>query len=79
MKNNVISLHQLPLGVFGKVKKLTHNGSLRRRMLDLGLIKDTTVEALRKSPAGDPIAYEIRGAVIALRCEEASKVLVELI
>ncbi|MFZ7120895.1 MAG: FeoA family protein [Eubacteriaceae bacterium] len=79
MKNNVIPLHQLPLGAFARVKRLTHNGSLRRRMLDLGLIKDTTVVALRKSPAGDPIAYEIRGAVIALRCEEASKVLVELI
>ena len=77
MNINLIPLNQLPIGVLGKVKKLTAEGSVRRRMLDLGLIHDTTVESLRKSPAGDPIAYEIRGAVIALRSEEASKILVE--
>jgi len=77
MNKNLIPLDQLSVGSFGKVKKLTAEGSTRRRMLDLGLIHDTTVESLRKSPAGDPIAYEIRGAVIALRSEEASKILVE--
>ncbi|NMA34490.1 MAG: ferrous iron transport protein A, partial [Clostridiaceae bacterium] len=34
---------------------------------------------LIKSPSGDPTAYEIRGAVIALRSEEASKILVEML
>ena len=52
-------------------------GATRRLMLDLGLILDTVVEALLKSPAGDPVAYDIRGAVIALRSEEAQKILVE--
>lgn len=79
MKNDLIPLNQLPIGSFGKVKKLTAEGGTRRRMLDLGIIYNTTVESLRKSPAGDPIAYEIRGAVIALRSEEASKILVESI
>jgi len=46
-------------------------------MLDLGLIIDTVVEAILKSPAGDPVAYSIRGAVIALRSEEANKIIVE--
>ncbi|KAB3539012.1 ferrous iron transport protein A [Alkaliphilus pronyensis] len=79
MNNSLISLNELPVGSFGKVKRLIADGIARRRMLDLGLIDDTTVESLRKSPAGDPIAYEIRGAVIALRSEEASKILVESI
>lgn len=79
MNEDLISLDKLPLGSFGKVKKLIAEGISRRRMLDLGLIYDTTVESLRKSPAGDPTAYEIRGAVIALRSEEASKILVETI
>ena len=74
-----ITLNQLPMGSFGKVRELTTEGSSRRRMLDLGLINDTTVEALTKSPAGDPVAYQIRGAVIALRSEEASKIIVETI
>ncbi|WP_330586680.1 FeoA family protein [Aminipila terrae] len=61
MYQNLISLNQLPLGTFGKVKILSSEGNERRRMLDLGLIQDTIVESIRKSPAGDPIAYEIRG------------------
>jgi ferrous iron transport protein A len=79
MDNELIPLDKLPVGSSGKVKKLISEGISRRRMLDLGLIHDTTVEALRKSPAGDPVAYEIRGAVIALRSEEASKILVEAV
>jgi ferrous iron transport protein A len=47
-------------------------------MLDLGIIMDTPVEALQKSPSGDPTAYQIRGAVIAIRREEASGILVEV-
>ena len=79
MRSDLISLDKLPVGSFGEVRKLTAEGISRRRMLDLGLIYDTTVEALLKSPVGDPTAYEIRGAVIAMRSEEASKVLVESI
>lgn len=79
MKNSLITLNRLPVGSLGLVKELILEGNVRRRMLDLGLINDTIVESLRKSPAGDPIAYEIRGAVIALRSEEASKILVESI
>lgn len=79
MNKNLLTLNELPTGSVGKVKKLIADGSTRRRMLDLGLIHDTNVESLMKSPAGDPTAYEIRGAVIALRLEEATQILVELI
>lgn len=76
MDDKIIPLSSLPLGKKAKVKALTSNGISRRRMLDLGLISDTEVEALQKSPSGDPVAYQIRGAVIALRSEEASRILV---
>lgn len=79
MKENIVSLDMIPCGKSAKVKELTSAGNLRRRMLDLGLIIGTIVESLRKSPSGDPTAYVIRGAVIALRSEEASKIMVELI
>ncbi|NLZ54185.1 MAG: ferrous iron transport protein A [Thermoanaerobacteraceae bacterium] len=78
MNAKIIPLNFLPLGKTAKVKGLTSNGIIRRRMLDLGLIADTIVEAVQKSPSGDPTAYFIRGAVIALRSEEASKSLVEM-
>jgi len=75
----LIPLHRLSLGTCGKVAQLTAEGPARRRMLDLGLISGTRVQALQKSPSGDPVAYEIRGAVIALRSEEASHIIVEVI
>ena len=77
MDEKLLPLNFLPLGKKAKVKVLISEGILRRRMLDLGLISDTEVEALQKSPSGDPVSYQIRGAVIALRSEEASKILVE--
>lgn len=79
MEDKLIPLSSLPLGKKARVKALTSNGISRRRLLDLGLISDTEVEALQKSPSGDPVAYQIRGAVIALRREEASRILVEAI
>mgnify|MGYP000857493559 CR=1 FL=1 len=72
-----IPLSFLPTGKKARVRALMSKGISRRRMLDLGLILDTEVEALQKSPFGDPVAYLVRGAVIALRSEEASDILVE--
>lgn len=46
-------------------------GPQRRRLLDLGLIPGTEVEAEMVSPSGDPVAYRIRGALIALRQQQA--------
>jgi len=77
VNESFIPLSKLPLGKKAKVKVLTSDGAIRRRMLDLGLIFNTEIEALQKSPSGDPVAYSIRGSVFALRSEEASKILVE--
>lgn len=77
--NNIITLNKLPIGKVGSVSSLLSSGHERRRMLDLGVVPDTKIEALYKSPAGDPIAYFIRGAVIALRSEDAKKIFVNSI
>ena len=72
-------LNDLPIGAKARVESLLSSGAERRRMLDLGLVQGTTVEALQKSPSGDPIAYFIRGAVIALRDEDARKITVSCV
>lgn len=74
---NLTSLDQLLVGQRGTVSILTSAGLERRRMIDLGLVSGTLVEALHRSPAGDPVAYGFRGAVIALRKSDARQVLVE--
>ena len=71
------TLNTIPEGGKVRVSRLLSSGSMRRRLLDIGLIEGTDVECLQRSPAGDPVAYLIRGAVIALRAEDASHILVE--
>lgn len=73
------SLKDIELGKSCIVTSLNVEGAIRRRFLDLGLINGTKVIALNQSPSGDPIAYLIRGAVIAIRSEDASKILVKTI
>ena len=46
-------------------------GAERRRLLDLGFVPGTVVEVDMISPTGDPVAYRLRGTVIALRREQA--------
>lgn len=76
---NIIPLNLLELYDKCRVRKLTSKGVLRRRLLDLGVVEDTEIEVLSRSPSGDPTAYLIRGAVIALRVETACTILVEKI
>ncbi len=66
-------------GEFGIIKKLRSTGSMRRRLMDIGLIKDTVVECVGKSPLGDPTAFMIRGAVIAIRQEDCRDICIEKI
>ncbi|NLO46448.1 MAG: ferrous iron transport protein A [Clostridiales bacterium] len=70
------SLKDLKQGQTATVKLLLSTGSMRRRLQDIGLIEGTKVKCLQKSPAGDPVAYLIRGAVIALRAEDSSNILI---
>ncbi|MEA4895082.1 MAG: FeoA family protein [Oscillospiraceae bacterium] len=76
MNIDQISLNQLPVGKKASVAGLTFDGATRRRMLDLGIIDGTEIEPLYKSPSGNPVAYLIRGAVIALRSDVSEKIIV---
>jgi ferrous iron transport protein A len=79
MNNNQIPLNQLPVGKKANVTTLTFDGTTRRRMLDLGIIDGTEIEPLYKSPSGNPVAYLIRGAVIALRSDVSQKIMVSML
>lgn len=70
----MIKLNNISVGNIVTVKDLSSTGMLRERMLALGLTKGAKIEVVRKGPSGDPTVYNIRGAMIALRNEEASLV-----
>jgi len=74
--NTAKTLFNMREGSSATVRRLLNEGDMRRRLQDMGLIEGTSVMCLQRSPAGDPIAYLIRGAVIALRKEDSSKILI---
>lgn len=69
-------LSDLNPGEVANVIELHTTGSMRRRLLDIGLIENTEVECLGRSPGGDPKAFLIRGAVIAIRSEDCSDIVI---
>lgn len=68
------SLHHVPVGGSAEIVKLRDKGSIRRRLLDMGLTAGTKTTCLFQSPSGDPRAYRVRGAVVAIRSEDAKQI-----
>lgn len=67
-------LSELKEGQSGTVIYIDTSGSMRRRLLDLGVIEGTTINCVHKSPSGNPVAYQIRGAIIALRTDDSQNI-----
>jgi ferrous iron transport protein A len=76
MENLSLKLTEIALGKKVRVVKLISEGLSRQRMLDLGIVPNTIIQVLRRSPFGDPTAYLIRDTCIALRDEEAKNIIV---
>ena len=74
------TLADLGLHERGEVVRISPGcrGLDRRRLMDLGIVPGTMIEVEMKSPIGDPTAYRIRGAAIALRKEQAEQVQIAL-
>ncbi len=72
-QGKVRTLASLQPGESARVARLTLAcaGAQRRRLLDLGVVPGTWITAVLRSAGGDPVAYDIRGALIALRRQQA--------
>ena len=70
-------LGDLNPGDKGRVVRLGGRGSIRRRLLDMGLVTGSEVEIERVAPLGDPVEIRIKGYHLSLRKEDAASVQVE--
>lgn len=77
MKTTITPLHKSPIGQEVTVIAIRFSEIQKRRILDLGITPNAKITALQKSPYENPIAYLVRGAVIAMRNEDAAKIIVE--
>lgn len=71
-----LRLSALPLGGRARITAVSE-GLLYRRLLDMGLVPETVVQAVRRAPFGDPVAFLVRGYYLALRHEEAATIFIE--
>lgn len=71
------TLARLCPGQRAVVRSLDMENPMRRRLLDLGLTEHTEILCLGRSPMGDPCAYLIRGAVIAIRLADSRQIIID--
>lgn len=76
MTDSATTLREVPVGDTVKVVKLTGEGAIKRRIMDMGLTKGTEVTVRKVAPLGDPIEVTVRGFELSLRKDEAQNVLV---
>lgn len=75
---HLINMNLLPVGAKGVVQKMDAGGHIRRRFQDMGLVEGTTVKCVGRSPLGDPSAYFIKGAIIAIRAEDCENIIISI-
>ena len=73
MKN----LREISCGMTVKVMKLTGNGPVKRRIMDMGITKGVDVFVRKVAPFGDPIEVTVRGYELTLRKADAEMIEVE--
>jgi ferrous iron transport protein A len=71
------SLDTISVGTKVKVKKISKDVPVKRRLLDMGVVPGITLEVIGKAPLGDPIEILLRGYKLTLRKDEASNIFVE--
>jgi len=73
-----IQLHLLQPGQRATIIRVGGAGPLRRRFIEMGILKGETIQIERHAPLGDPVEYFIKGYHLALRKEEAAQIEVTL-
>lgn len=69
-----MTLRDAKIGDTVTVRKLTGEGAVRRRIMDMGLTKGTAVTVRKVAPLGDPIEITVRGYELSIRKADAEMV-----
>ena len=71
------TLREVKIGETVKVLKLTGEGAVKRRIMDMGITKGTEVYVRKVAPLGDPVEVTVRGYELSLRKADAEMIEVE--
>ncbi len=78
MGKKTVSLDRLSPGEKGRIAGMSLEEGIGRKLADMGFLKGRPVECAYRSLWGDPAAYYVMGALVAIRREEAGKIQVEI-
>jgi ferrous iron transport protein A len=76
--SKMMRLDEMKPGESGTVASVCSCGALRRRMMEMGLVKGAELKVIRLAPSGDPVEVLLKGYSLALRREEAANVTLEV-
>lgn len=71
------TLKEIPCGATVKVTKLTGEGPVKRRIMDMGITKGVEIYVRKVAPLGDPVEVTVRGYELSLRKADAEMIEVE--
>lgn len=71
------TLREVSCGETVTVKKLSGEGPVKRRIMDMGITKGVTVYVRKVAPLGDPVEVTVRGYELSLRKADAEMIEVE--
>ena len=71
------TLRELPLKKSARITRVHGEGALKRRLMDMGLTRGTTVTVKKVAPLGDPIEVTVRGYELSLRKDDAALIEIE--
>ena len=72
-----MTLRELKPGQKGRVTSVGTSGSMKRRIMDMGVTPGVEIKVIKVAPLGDPIEVNVRGYELSLRKDEAAQIVVE--
>jgi len=72
-----MTLREIKCGNSAKVTKVTGEGAIKRRIMDMGITKGVEIYVRKVAPLGDPIEVTVRGYELSLRKADAEMIAVE--
>lgn len=71
-------LDQLQAGQAGHIRRIHGDGAIRRRLMEMGMVRGAAITMVKVAPLGDPVEYVLHGYHLTLRKSEARLVEVDL-
>jgi Fe2+ transport system protein FeoA len=76
VEGTAMQLNEVRQGYSAVIERIGGSGALRRRILEMGIIKGTRVYVEKYAPLKDPIELIVKGCHVSLRVEEAARITV---